>query len=126
LDFSQTLTFNGEDTKTTPMSFVLGNGGTCTVKETESAGATSITYKCDKIEPDDLGITCTENADGIEVIVPESVEPGDEATVFVTVTNDFTPPPPPSTETPTTAAAPTTAAPPAAPPPVEAAPVFTG
>jgi len=124
---TQDLTFMGADTKTTPESLFLPGGGTCTVTEPESAGATSVTFTCGSINPSNLGVTCTQTANGLEIVVPDDVPPGETVTASVTVTNDFTPPPtpPPSTEPPTTAAAPgTTAAPPA--PTVEAAPVFTG
>jgi hypothetical protein len=86
-----------------------------------------VTFTCGSINPSNLGVTCTQTANGLEIVVPDDVPPGETVTASVTVTNDFTPPPtpPPSTEPPTTAAAPaTTAAPPA--PTVEAAPVFTG
>jgi uncharacterized protein DUF5979 len=118
---SKELTFNGEDTKTA--SFTLPAGATCTITETESAGATSVTYTCDKISPNNLGVTCTQKADGLEVVVPDDLGPLDEVDVDVTVTNDFTPPP---TQAPTTAAAPTTTAAPAPAAPVEAAATFTG
>ena len=116
------VTFNGPGTKKTDQ-ILFPEGGTCTITEPESAGATSVTLKCDSISPDNLGITCTEKGNALEVKVPDDLKVMDQATVSLSVTNDFTPPP---TEPPTTAAAPITAAAPAAAPAVAAGPTFTG
>jgi hypothetical protein len=127
---TQDLTFTGDDTKTTNQ-FVLPDGATCAVTEPESAGATSVTFTCDSINPSNLGVTCTQTADGLEIVVPDDLQIGDEVTVSVTVTNDFTPPttPPttaPPTPEPTAAPAPAAEPAPAQPPTVVAAPTFTG
>jgi hypothetical protein len=123
---TEDLTFTGDDTQTTP-TFVLPDGATCTVTEPESAGATSVTFTCDSINPSDLGVTCTPTANGLEIVVPD-LDLGDEVVVAVTVTNDFTPPPtPPAPEAaPEAAATPASAPEPAPAQAVVAAPTFTG
>jgi hypothetical protein len=102
---SDTLTFDGSGTQV----FDAGGASTeCTATETESAGATTVTYSCEEVS----AAQC--DAAGNAVTFTSDVA---EATI--TVTNTFTPapppPPPPSPE-------------PALPPaPVLAArPVFTG
>jgi hypothetical protein len=149
---SEDLTFTGDgQEETTDFNHAFLFGAHCTVTEIESAGATSVTYMCDDINtvPADLGATCTETADGVEIVMPpcvviiEDSQPAGrfgaalgvpsecEVHASITVTNDFTPPPPSTTTPPTTAAPPTAAAaeapaPAAAPPAVTARPTFTG
>jgi Domain of unknown function (DUF5979) len=143
---SEDLTFTGDgQEQTTDFNHAFLFGAHCTVTEIESAGAASVTYMCDDINtvPADLGATCTESADGVEIVMPPCVVIEDsqsagrfgaalgigsecEVDASITVTNDFTPPPtpPPPTEPPTTAATPPPA--PQAAPVVEAQPTFTG
>jgi uncharacterized protein DUF5979 len=116
------ITFNGQGTKSETFTVLFPT--TCKVTEPESAGAVTVTFTCDSIQPDNKGVTCTKTANGLEIVSPSTLS--DDVTVTVSVTNDFTPPPTPTPPQPAPEAAPAPAAEAPAPAPVVAAATFTG
>jgi hypothetical protein len=79
----QTLTFHGPGTQSVDFSSDPVSVTTCTLTETATAGATTVTFAC--VSPPS-GVVCTPTSDGLQVVVQPTES---DVTVPITLTNDF-------------------------------------
>jgi len=115
---SDTLTFNGPGSQTS-IDFAGPEPVTCTITETATAGASSVTLACE--DPLPPGVTCQSTPAGL--VVSGILGDQDTVTIGIRVVNDFTPPP---TTPPGDPGTPPPADPGAPAAPVVGTPRFTG